>query len=109
MTALESPCQPQCKKKFTVAAGAATNIDSAPLAGGVSRKYFIDFAIPSEDRYRAVEMFTSRQGTSVTDNVYARLGDAIDVSLNFVVIGADGVVQVVNNELVPVTITIFKI
>lgn len=85
---------------------ATVSLDKIPLSQYRSTKYLVEMA--GGGLYKSLEMWASRQGATVNDSVYAKIGDALDISLNLGLSGPDVILSATNNEAFSVTVTITK-
>jgi hypothetical protein len=94
----------------TVATTATEDIDTIVLSGLCSVKYLICVFNSSEDKYCSFELHgTRKSGSSVEDTLYAKIGDPLDFTVEFVVVGSDAVLRITNNETFTITVDGVKI
>lgn len=95
--------------KSTVAAETTVVVEATPLALFGARKYLVHVSNATQGKYKSVEVWASRKGSEVNESVYAKLGDALDVSLNWFVVGPDIQLQITNDEAFSVDVVVTKL
>jgi hypothetical protein len=94
------------RETYTVLAGQTLTIDTQAYADFKSNKFLID--AKTATKQNSLEIFATKLGTDVSDSIYAKLGDSINLVFEFVKITSDAVLRVTNNELVSVEINKLK-
>jgi hypothetical protein len=97
------------RETYTIGPGQTVNLDTVLYSALTSKKYIIDISIAAQNRFKAFEMLVSKKGTDVTDSIFAKLGDQVNVSVNFSKISTDAILAATNNEAVSVVLNILKI
>jgi len=82
-------------------------VDLTPYSEADGFKYVIK--IKGNNLIKLLEILVSKFSGDITDTVYSRLGDFINVDLNILLIGSDVVLQAVNGESFPVEISVKKL
>lgn len=94
----------------TVAASATEDIDTIDLDDLCSVKYLLCVHNVTEDKYCSFELYGTRStGNGVTDTLYAKIGDVLDFTVEFLVVGTDAILRITNNETFTLTVSGVKI
>lgn len=85
------------------------DIDSNLFSEFKGTKYYIQAYSESNNVYKTLEMLATKEGFGVSDSVFSRIGDNINLEFIFDVIGLNAVLSVSNNESFPVSIILTKL
>ena len=104
----ESNLRLSCKILKTLPAGSTIVADTMPLNSFSQLEFIVNLRDASGPRTKSLKLSAHVVDVSVRDQVYARYGDPINIEVNAVSTGTDFELQFVNNELVPVDLTLIK-
>lgn len=96
------------KLEGEIPASTTLDIDSFLISDLKLVKYLQCFYNVSEDKYKTQEMIGSKENSVLTDQVYSRNGQALDLNVNLVQVSTDGKLRIVNNESFVVSFSILK-
>jgi len=84
-------------KKATLIAGETKIVDKIPLTKFKAVDYLI--ALESNSLSKVFKIYVRKKGSTVSDQLFAKNGDAIDIEANPIVNGSDFELQIINNEI----------
>ena len=94
------------KIEGTVDPSDTVDFDPQDFAGFNCAKYVVCVTSPSARRIQ--EHVVVKTGADVSDQVYAKEGDTLAVSLNFAKVGSDVVLRAVNSEAFAVDVSLVR-
>lgn len=97
------------RSEYIVAPSQTLDIDSNLLSEFKGTKYYIQSYSDTNSVYKTIEMLVTKEGSGVSDSVFGRIGDNIDLDFVFGVIGSNAVLSATNNESFPVSIILTKL
>lgn len=93
-----------------IVGGGHFDADSVPLNLYAPTKYYVELKSVAESVFKAFELYGSRSGSdSVSDCVYARVGDAISTEAILEVVFGTVRLRLKNNETFPVSVRVTKL
>jgi hypothetical protein len=94
----------------SIPAGTSIDVDTVPLSGFSSTKYYVQLKNPTNTAFKAFEIYCFRKGSSdVSDTLYARAGDALDVATSVIVSMGNVKLSLTNNEAFTVSCEVIKL
>lgn len=81
-----------------IPAGQTIDFDTLPLSVYKSNKYLMQYSNDTEGVVGQLEMATSKKNSDVSDQIYSKVGDNIDVDAQFLISGSDAILRLTNNE-----------
>ena len=93
----------------TVAGLSTEVLDTIPLSDFKGLKYIISYCNETEVKFKTLELLASKAGADVKDTVYAKVGDIIDIDVEFIKSGTDAELTFTNNESFDVDVSAFRV
>lgn len=93
----------------SVSALSTKTIDSLSSTKMLQAKYVITIYNVNEDKFKSFEMTVSRKEGTVGDTVFNKIGDSIDYGINAIEVGPVVQLQVQNNELFNLNVSIGRL
>jgi hypothetical protein len=97
------------RSEFIVQSASSLEIDSNLFSEFKGTKYYVQAFSESNNLYKSFEMIASREGAGVSDSLFAKIGDTIDLEFNFNLSGPSAILTATNNESFPVSIVLTKL
>ena len=91
----------------TIPTSGTVDVDTIDVGEVCAIKYVI--CLQGDGKTQSSEFFVSAKGADFVDTKYATLGDSLAVSVNFLKVGSDGVLRLVNSEAFAVTATVIRL
>jgi hypothetical protein len=97
------------RTEHVVSTAQTLDIDTNLFSEFYGTKYYIQAFNEANNLYKSLELIATRQGSEVSDSVFGKIGDTIDLEINFNLSGSIAVLTVTNNESFPVSVVLTKL
>lgn len=92
----------------TIPSGDTLDFDIMPYSTFDAVEYLIKIKRQSSDLVKALTLVGSKKNSDVSDQIYSKVGEEINVDANFLKDGTDTKLRLVNNESFDVDVSILK-
>jgi hypothetical protein len=85
------------------------DVDFILLSSFISTKYIVECSNEDEAVFSCWEMTACRESATVTDSIYNKIGNPMNLTVEFLIVGSDAVLRIGNNEAYPVSVRALRL
>lgn len=82
----------------TVSSSSSLVVDTEPLASFEARNYFVSIKRVSDDKIRTFNLNVVKNGATVKDSLFGRVGGSLSVSIDTQVVASNYELKITNNN-----------
>ena len=94
--------------EFEIDPSETLSADTYPFSDLRGLKYIITTSPLDGSKISALEMLACKKSSDVSDSVYCKIGDTLDVAAQFLRSGSDTLLRLTNNEAFTVRVSLLR-